>query len=112
MGMNIQSINAKFDQLLIYINQLKDDDCEFEVICLQETWLGNEHDTSLLQIDNYNLITKPCRATTHGGLAIYLKQNISYEILDLIESPSNIWEGQFIKLSLPNNRNITLVKCL
>ena len=109
LGLNIQSINAKIDQLQIYINNLNEHDCEFEAICLQETWLGNDHDTSLLAIKNYDLILKPYKATRHGGLAIYLKQNIQYEKLDnFIESPSNIWEGQFIKVLLPNDTHFIL----
>lgn len=108
LGLNIQSINAKFDQLLVYMDSFGDNSCPFEAICLQETWLGNNHSSDHLNIDNYNLITKPCKASTHGGLAIYLKNDIQFEILDITESPSNIWEGLFIRIHMPHNVSFIL----
>ena len=49
LSLNCQSINAKIDQLKIKIQQYKNDNCEFSAICLQETWVDINADTSLLQ---------------------------------------------------------------
>ena len=65
---NSQYFDAKIDQLKIKIQQYKNDNCEFSAICLQETWLDSNADTSLLQIDDYTLIPqgKTCSETnTH-----------------------------------------------
>ena len=35
---NIESLNAKFDELLIHITELKNINFKYSVICLQETW--------------------------------------------------------------------------
>ena len=107
LGLNIQSINAKIDQLQTYIASFRMNDCQFDAICLQETWLSNDQDTSTLEIDNYNLILKPYKATRHGGLGIYLDDSIQYEVLEIDESPSNIWEGLFIKI-VSNDRTFIL----
>ena len=40
-------------------------------------------------------VGKTCSA--HGGLAIYLNDEMNYKILNLYEQ-SNIWEGQFIEV--------------
>ena len=53
-----QSINAKFDQLNIKVQQLKGNGYEFSAICLQETWLSSDSDTSLFKIDGYTLISQ------------------------------------------------------
>ena len=107
LGLNVQSLNAKIDQLRVYITDLRMNNCQFQAICLQETWLGSHHDTSTLEIDNYNLILKPHKASRHGGLAIYLEDSIQYEIIDIEESPTNVWEGLFIKVTL-NDRKFVL----
>ena len=49
---NIQSINAKFDQLRIILEGLERQNCEFSAICLQETWLSEASDISLLALAN------------------------------------------------------------
>ena len=38
-SLNCQSLNAKFDQINIKVQQLKSKGYEFSAICLQETWL-------------------------------------------------------------------------
>ena len=40
--------------------------------CLQETWLDEESDTSLFQIDGYTLICQGKICSSQAGLAIYL----------------------------------------
>ena len=58
LSLNCQSINAKFDQLNIKVQQLKSNGYEFSAICLQETWLSSDSDTSLFKIDGYNLTSQ------------------------------------------------------
>jgi hypothetical protein len=66
------------------------------VICLQETWLCEDQDTSLLQIDNYNLIHKGKHCSAHGGVAFYLHQSFNYNIIPV--SQSDLWDGLFIEV--------------
>ncbi len=53
---NIQSIRAKFDEFNICIEILKQNMFEFSIICLQETWLSKNDDTSCFKLECYNLI--------------------------------------------------------
>ena len=71
LGLNCQSINAKFDQLIIKLKQLACCGIEFSVICLQETWLSDTSDLSLLTTEGFNLISKGRNCTSRGGLMIY-----------------------------------------
>ena len=48
----------------------------FSAICIQETWLRNNQDTSLFQTPGCNLIHKGKICSEHGGLIIYLKDFI------------------------------------
>ena len=74
-SLNCQSLNAKIDQIKLKIEYLKENGVEFSVICLQETWLSDDSDTSLLQIDGYQLISLGKTCTSHEGLAIFLNNN-------------------------------------
>jgi exonuclease III len=112
LSLNCQSLQAKFDQFMIYVKDLENASCTLSAICLQETWLHNDSDTSLLQLDNYNFISKVRSCSAHGGVAIYLHNKFEYRILDH-SSRSNIWDGVFIELHEKRNvRNFHNVKKL
>ena len=55
-------------------------------------------DTSLLQIDDFNLIPQGKICSAHAGLLIYLRKDIKYKVLHVCPK-STIWEGQFIQLT-------------
>jgi uncharacterized protein YifN (PemK superfamily) len=95
LSLNVQSINAKFHELQAYVEGVCNSN--FSAVCIQETWLSDESDVSLLQLNGYNLISKGKSSSLHGGVAIYLKENFRYKILN-ISSQSNIWDGIFIEL--------------
>ena len=103
-SLNCESINSKFDQINITIEQFKHKGCTFIAVCLQESWLSDDSDTSLFQLDGYNLISQGKRCSTRGRLIIYLKDSIKYKLID-IEANSNIWEGQFIEIKQENVGN-------
>ena len=77
LTLNIQSINAKFDNLLPVINNLLVNGAVFGAICLQETWLGDHSDLSQFDIPGYKIIHQGWRCTRHGGLLIYLNKAYS-----------------------------------
>ena len=98
LSSNIESINAKFNELQILIKQLQDTDLHFSAICLQETWLDDNDDTGLIQLDNYECITQGKKCSNKGGLIIYLHKMFKHKTV-LSYNNSNIWEGQFIEIS-------------
>ena len=75
---------------------------KISVICLQETWLAADSDTSLFQLDGYNLIHKAKSYSAHGDVAIYLHKDYEYEIINT-HSGSNIWDGIFTKITINYN---------
>ena len=56
LSINAQSIHAKFDPLLAYVENARQQGIRFHIICIQESWLRDTSDLSLLQIDGYNFI--------------------------------------------------------
>ena len=57
MSLNSQSINAKFDELRLFINRINTVE-EIVVVCLQETWTSENEDIRLFQLPNINYFTK------------------------------------------------------
>ena len=101
MSLNIQSLNAKFDGLVIFLHKLNESGCEFGAIFIQETWLTDQSDVSLFKIDGYNFISQGKKCSAHGGLAIYLNDNLNYKSLTLYDK-SDIFEAQFIVVIIGN----------
>ena len=101
-------INAKFDQLNIKVQQLKSNGYKFSAICLQETWLSSDSDTSLFKIDGYKLTSQGKMCSSHGGLAIYINEKFNFSTIDL-NINSQIWEGQFIEIeNIESNKSLIL----
>ena len=98
LTLNIQSVNAKFDNLFPVIDNLSSQGLYFGAICLQETWTSSDSDLSLLQLPGYQLIHQVSKCTTHDGLIIYLNENYNYRIRNLYTN-SNIWERLFIDIN-------------
>ena len=69
MSINIQSLQAKFDELKILTEILQDAQCSFTAICVQETWLSKDSNLSLLKLPGY-LISEGKSSSLHGGVAI------------------------------------------
>ena len=98
LSLNCQSINAQIDELKIKLNEMKNRNCVFDAICLQETWLSNDADTSLFKLEGYKIISKGKTCSAHGGLLIYLNSSYHYKNI-LTDTTSDIWEGQLISVS-------------
>ena len=81
---------------------------QFDVLCLQETWLNETSCFSLLDIEDYNFIPQSSPCSAHGGLAFYLHKKYMFEKLPLYVQ-SEVWEGLFIEISGHTlNKNIII----
>ena len=120
LTLNIQSINAKFDNLYPVINNLSSMGLYFGAICLQETWLLSDADVSLLHIPGYKLIHQGSRCTGHGGLVNTYMNNIhiSYEICTrgltsgkayLLMSRVTIFTGLLQSVTFTDHLTITII---
>lgn len=54
---------------------------EYDILTLQETWLD---EFSYTKIPNYSVIRKDRKNSTHGGVAILIKNNIPFRIMENI----------------------------
>ena len=99
LSSNIESINAKYSELEIFIEQLKQQNFKFSAICLQECWLSKKNiNTSLIELEGYHCIKQSSNISNKGGLVIYLSDEYQYKMKSSY-NVSEIWEGQFIEVS-------------
>ena len=95
--LNIQSLNAKFEEFRIMVEFLSSHGHVFGAICLQETWLRDGDGTIRFELEGYNFISKSGTCSAHGGLAIYLNDKYNY----IEKSPvgvSDMWEYQILEI--------------
>lgn len=98
------NIHAKFDGLQLLLNAIVNKDSNFDAICLQETWLSDESDTSLLQLEGFTCICKGKSVSAHGGLIIYLDNKYEFSVIKESHE-SDIWESLLLKISGSNLKN-------
>ena len=72
LSTNIESINAKFSELEVFVHELQQHDFEFSAICIQESWLDDNCDLALYQLEGYECISQGKSCSSKGGLIIYL----------------------------------------
>ena len=97
LSINAQSLNAKYDELLLLLNIAQSQNIRFHVICIQENWLSETSDYSLVAIDGHNCIhqSKCSECSNHVGLVIYVDNNYEVERID-IKNDSLLWENSFV----------------
>ena len=97
LSLNAQSINSKFDSILVLLEYAKVQNIYFHVIRIQETWLNDNSDLSLFNIDGYNCYFQGTRCSRHGGLITYVDSQLNSSVLN-IDIKSEIWEGLFVSI--------------
>ena len=109
LSLNIQSINAKLNELTLFLCKLLNDGLLFDVITLQECWLTDEKDLTLLNIPNYTIFAQAngVHLSTHCGLVTYVNNRLSADIF-LKYKTSTTWEGLFVDISLSPKSKIAI----
>lgn len=96
---NIRSVYKNYDELSVLLHQFNEN---FEVIVLTETF--QIQDTSIFNINGYNVIYNEGNLNKNDGVIVYLKSNIeySYEII-------NISEIKVLKIKIINDNKIIII---
>jgi hypothetical protein len=108
-SLNCQSLFAKMDQLKAYLEILGENNCFFDVICLQETWMEDNMDKSMFNLEGYNMISKGRDVSSHGGLAIYLRNCYEYEELCPLSVRNCEWEYQFLRVKIESSNTDIII---
>ena len=108
LSINAQSLNAKYNELILLLEIAQKQNIRFHAICVQESWLNETSDYTTVAIDGYKCIHQGKRAecSNHGGLITYVDENFDVSRLD-INNESALWENLFISIKgTGHNKNI------
>ena len=70
LSSNIQSIHSKLSELEAFVDKLSKPNFKFNIICLQESWLSENDDLSLIQLKRYDCIAQGKSCSIKGGLIL------------------------------------------
>ena len=107
LSLNIQSLPAKYNELNDMLNELSACNFSPEVICLQEIWQIN--DPSLFPLSNFQTLEFNTRTNARGGgVGIFVKNNIVYNLNQYSVFRDCIFESLFIEITDDNNQKIVI----
>lgn len=113
LSINIQSINAKFNNLLPFLETLQDKGICFDAIQIQETWLSVNDDRDddlfkrIFNIPGYDLYILGRKVCAHGGLFTYVKDEYKCSVRPVCQNST--FESLFIDVNSESFQNkITL----
>ena len=93
LDLNIQSINAKYDDFKIFMERVNIMN-PVSVVCLNECWIKENDNISNFNLNNYNMVFQ-CRqrdtSSTNGGLLIYVHEQFKCTNI-IIDQISSNWE--------------------
>ena len=83
----------------VLMGDLNAENCTFDAICIQETWLNEDDDVSVYNIHWFNMIHQGKICCGHGGSIIYLNDKYTHTVRKYIYKETTVWERIFIDLS-------------
>ena len=105
-NLNCRSLTSCFSDLLSTIDHFKEKNVEPSIFFIQETWLNPNSNLNFVQIDGYDLFSKPRPLGRGGGVATYVKS--SFKVVELFSEffEQNIFESLVLKVNYNNFRFI------
>ena len=99
---NIRSLFGKIEEIRFMLQKLN-----FDVLCINETWLNASINNNIISVDGYDLIRHDrMDGRRGGGVCIYIKNVIQYsDRKDLID---NNLEALWIELSPSKSRKLLI----
>ena len=106
MNLNINSLGAKRDLLLAYLDKLKDKNIYVLAICIQEVWTYNK----TLEIPGYTFHHNTRHSVKGGGVGIFVCQSLSSKkIIDFMSIGT--LELVAISITTPSNKKLNIINC-
>ena len=107
LSLNCQSISSKFDDILILVEKVYQRNQNIDILCIQESWLGEHSHYSQYNIDGYDMYYQSSVCSSHTGLIIYVRSEYQVKQLNLRNS-SVLWESLFLEVTLADGKKIII----
>ena len=107
LSLNCQSISSKFDDILILVENVYQRNQNIDILCIQESWLGEHSHYSQYNIDGYDMYYQSSVCSSYTGLIIYVRSEYQVKQLNLRNS-SVLWESLFLEVTLADGKKIII----
>ena len=107
LSLNCQSISSKFDDILILVEKVYQRNQNIDILCIQESWLGEHSHYSQYNIDGYDMYYQSSVCSSHTGLIIYVRSEYQVKQLN-IRNSSVLWESLFLEVTLTDGKKIII----
>ena len=91
LRINIQCVKAKFDEFQAFIDRINVKN-PINVICLQECWLKDYDNVTMFNLAGYEMVYKTRSCCAHGGLIMYILNELECTTITDIDIRSTGWE--------------------
>ena len=100
LNLNCGGLNAKFDNLKIFLPECNNTSFPLHVITLQETQINSISDVRYFELPGYTLVCDLARINTFGGAAIYVHDSFSFNRLDTVAFTQNstVYESLYLEI--------------
>lgn len=106
--LNARSVAGKVDEL-----RCINDQHEFQIICITETWLSEAIPNEIIGLSDYDIIRCDRTGEKGGGVAVYVHRNLPYRIRrDLSSSKFECIRLTIQPRSLPRSISRLVVACI
>lgn len=89
---NIRSLIPSLDELSGIANEM-----DFDILGVTETWLDRDFPSSLINLENFNLVRKD-RSTRGGGVCWFIRDSVKFCVLDTNYVPDDNLEQLWIAI--------------
>ena len=80
---NVMSLSPKIDEVRVTICN-----ANMDFVCITESWLKNHIDDNFVSVSGYNIIRRDREAFDHGGICMYVRDSMRYDVLSNIMNES------------------------
>ena len=109
LSLNLNSMEQKMDQLLIFLGELQNENLYFSCLCFQEARLTEEK-LDRYRIHGYKKFPQKAIVSQNGGLLIYVKDDFKGTVRKNLYKKSEVYEALFVEISGPliKDKKITI----
>ena len=100
LNLNCGGLNAKLDNLKIFLADCNNISFPIHVITLQETHINSNADIPYFELPGYTLVYDLARINSFGGVAIYVHDSFSFTRLDIdtFKQASSVYESMYLEI--------------
>lgn len=83
-----------------------------DIVCVTESWLNEKINSSMVEINGYNILRHDRIGRLGGGIVVYIKNGIDYKPVDKSKNEPGITCTEYISFEVISNGNKMLISAL